>query len=102
MKRMMEKEVSDDDEFKQLSREVIDLLQKRGEGKVDKQKKREQKAEMKASQRVAATCDVEKPTDAKQLTDKQGNTYLELTGTRRITLSKFRGKARVDIREFYQ
>ena len=34
--------------------------------------------------------------------DKQGNQYFEMTRTRRISLSKFRGKARVDIREYYQ
>ena len=38
----------------------------------------------------------------KAKTDKDGNAYFEITDKRRVSLSKFRGKARVDIREFYQ
>ena len=35
------------------------------------------------------------------LHDKDGNGFYEITDRRRVTLSKFRGKPRVDIREFY-
>ena len=84
----------EDDELKSLSREVIELLRKQQDGG-EKKRKREKKAEAKE---VAAK-DGSKMAGHKR--DKQGNTYLELTNTRRVTLSKFKGKARVDIREFY-
>jgi hypothetical protein len=33
--------------------------------------------------------------------DGEGNTYFELTSTRRVTIKKWQGKVLVDIREFY-
>ena len=33
--------------------------------------------------------------------DKDGNAYFEITEKRRVSLSNFRGKPRVDLREFY-
>ena len=34
--------------------------------------------------------------------DQQGNLYFELTGAKRISVSKYRGLARVDMRNYYR
>ncbi|KAF2151186.1 ssDNA-binding transcriptional regulator [Myriangium duriaei CBS 260.36] len=39
-------------------------------------------------------------TEAKK--DKEGNTYWELSGTRRVQISDFKGKKMVGIREYYE
>ena len=35
-------------------------------------------------------------------TDRDGNVFYEVTAKRRITISKFKGRSRVDLREFYE
>ena len=96
-----------EDELKQLSREVVDLLKKvnadDSDGKARK-RKRDKKAQAKSEAAGAMARQDDSPSGSelqKAKTDKQGNPYFELTDKRRVTLSKFRGKARVDIREFY-
>lgn len=36
------------------------------------------------------------------LVDTEGNTYWELSGMRRITISEFKGKKYINIREYYE
>lgn len=41
-------------------------------------------------------------TDSVAKTDDNGETYFELSGKRRVTVSSFKGKMMVSVREFYE
>ena len=115
-----------DDELARLSKEVVELLQKTTASKKSdtdhsssasqhakedgrkqtnpSMRKRDKKASSKKNQETGRNFEFEQQpmvNESNKKVDKEGNVYYDITDQRRVTVMKFRGKPRVDIREFY-
>ena len=107
-----------DDELSKLSREVVVLLQnqkkrdKKGEVKEKKRGKQALPVAFNATASPVATQLLEEEKSGSvnssfavgehvKKWDKDKQAYYEMSEKRRVTITKFRGRARVDIREFY-
>ena len=98
----------DDKELAALSKEVIGLLQQRNSQSDKKERKRDKKHKDKQREKEAKVTPGLLPPSEPQPEveisgkDSEGLPYFNITEKRRAKIQKFKGKARVDLREYYQ
>ena len=103
-----------DDELKEVGQEVMELLRRdkeesaRNEIEIRREKKRQKKLQQKRKvDSLSDTDDIEQAASSETLVkpneiDKEGQPVWNITGKRKVKIQKFKGKKRVDIREYYQ